>query len=56
VVSGVVPHVGYLSVWVRTPLPHLLLVLTIVLLVCSIALELIWRPKRPFSRDRRGTR
>ena len=56
VVSGVVPHVGYLSVWVRTPLPHLLLVLTIVLLVCSLALEAIWRPKRPFSRHGRGTR
>jgi signal peptidase I len=43
VVTGVVPHVGYLSVWVRTPLPHLLLVLTIVLLVCALALEAIWR-------------
>jgi len=43
VVSGVVPHIGYLSVWVRTPMPHLLLALTIVLLVCALALEAIWR-------------
>jgi signal peptidase len=43
VVRGVVPHIGYLSVWARTPWPHLLLVLTIVLLVCGLALEAIWR-------------
>jgi len=42
-VRAVVPQIGFLSVWVRTPLPHLLLALTIVLLVCAIALEAIWR-------------
>jgi signal peptidase len=56
VVSGVVPHVGYLSVWVRTPLPHLLMVTTIVLFVCFIALEAIWRPKSPIHRGGRGER
>jgi signal peptidase I len=43
VVKGVVPKVGFLSVWVRTPLPHLILVLTIVMMVCAIAIEAIWR-------------
>jgi signal peptidase I len=43
VVSGVVPYVGFLSVWVREPLPHLLELLTIVLLACTLALEAIWR-------------
>jgi signal peptidase len=43
VVHGVVPSIGYLSVWIRTPLPHLLMILLIVALVCTIALEMIWR-------------
>jgi len=42
-VRGVVPHIGYLSIWVKTPLPHLLLVASIVLLVCAVALDTIWR-------------
>jgi len=50
VVSGVVPRVGYLSVWARTPLPRLLLALTIVVLVCALTLEAIWRPKGPSAR------
>jgi signal peptidase I len=43
VVRGVIPHVGYLSVWARTPLPHLLLALTVILLLSGLALEAIWR-------------
>jgi signal peptidase len=43
VVKGVIPYVGFLSVWLQNPLPHLLLALTIVLLVCGLALEAIWR-------------
>ncbi len=50
VVSGVVPRVGYLSVWARTPLPRLLLALTVVVLVCALTLEAIWRPKGPSAR------
>jgi signal peptidase len=43
VVEGTIPRIGFLSVWMKAPLPHLLLTLTIVLLVCVISVELIWR-------------
>jgi signal peptidase len=43
VVSAVVPHAGYLSVWVKTPLPHLLVIIAIVSLVWLLAIERIWR-------------
>jgi len=44
VVAGVVPGVGYLSVWVRQPLLHLMLLAAVVLLICSMAMNAIWRP------------
>jgi len=43
IVSAVVPHAGYLSVWVKTPIPHLLVVVAIVSLVWLMAIERIWR-------------
>ncbi|MGA2835242.1 MAG: signal peptidase I [Acidimicrobiales bacterium] len=43
VVTGVVPDIGFLTVWMRSPLPHLFLLLTIVLVICIIAVEMVWR-------------
>lgn len=43
IVSAVVPHAGYLSVWVKTPIPHLLVIIAIVSLIWLLALERIWR-------------
>lgn len=43
VVAHVVPEVGFLSVWIRTPVPHLILVFTFILLICAVAVEAIWR-------------
>lgn len=43
IVSDVVPHAGYLSVWVKTPIPRLLLIIAIVSLVWLLAIERIWR-------------
>lgn len=44
VVRGVVPRVGFLSMWAKTPFPHLFAMITIVLLACMLALKAIWRP------------
>jgi len=43
IVSAVVPQAGYLSLWVKTPIPHLLLIMAIVSLVWLLAIERIWR-------------
>ena len=43
VISTVVPSAGYLSVWVKTPVPHLLVIIAIVSLVWLLAIERIWR-------------
>jgi len=43
IISAVVPSVGYLSVWVKTPVPHLLVIIAIVSLVWLLAVERIWR-------------
>jgi len=43
IVSAVVPHAGYLSVWVKTPVPHLLVIIAIVSSVWLLAIERIWR-------------
>ena len=43
VVTAVVPHAGYLSVWVKSPFLHLLIVTVVVLLACLLAVERIWR-------------
>ena len=43
VVAAVIPQAGYLSVWVKTPIPHLLLIIAIVSLVWLLAIERIWR-------------
>ena len=43
VVKGVVPGVGFLSVWAREVIPHLALIVAIVLLISVMALEVIWR-------------
>ncbi len=42
-VRAVIPDVGFLSTWLKSPILHLVLVLSIVLLVCSLALRMIWR-------------
>jgi signal peptidase I len=43
VVVAVVPHAGYLSVWVKSPMIQLFLMIAAVLLVCALAIERIWR-------------
>lgn len=43
IVSAVVPDAGYLSVWVKSPLPHLLVIVALVSLVWLLAIERIWR-------------
>ena len=43
IVAAVVPHAGYLSVWVKTPIPHLLVIIANVSLVWLLAIERIWR-------------
>ena len=43
VVRAVVPGVGFLSVWLRNPVVHLVTLLTMVALVCFLALRMIWR-------------
>jgi signal peptidase I len=43
VVHHVVPHLGYLSMWVKSPIPHLILLIVVVLLVCLGTLRKIWR-------------
>ncbi len=43
VVRGVIPGIGFLSVWVKSPLPHLLLMIAAVLAVCILGIKLVWR-------------
>jgi signal peptidase I len=43
VVHHVIPHLGYVSMWVKSPLPHVLLLVVVVLLICVGTLRMIWR-------------
>jgi signal peptidase I len=43
VVRHVVPHLGYVSMWVKSPIPHVLLLVVVVLLICLGTLRMIWR-------------
>ena len=43
VVHHVVPRLGYLSMWVKSPIPHLVLLVVVVLLICLGTLRMIWR-------------
>ncbi len=43
VVRAVVPGVGFLSAWLRSPVVHLVTLLTMVLLAGALALRMIWR-------------
>ncbi|MGD0881312.1 MAG: signal peptidase I [Acidimicrobiales bacterium] len=43
VVTGAIPSIGFLSVWIKTPWPHLFVMLTIVLVICIIAFGMVWR-------------
>ena len=43
VVRVVVPRLGYLTVWARTPLVRLLLALAVIAGVCTLAVRRVWR-------------
>ena len=42
VVHDVIPRLGYVSMWAKSPIPHLLLLVVVVLLICFGTLRLIW--------------
>ena len=44
VVRAVVPDLGYLNVWLRSPDVHLGVVVSVVLLASLLALQQVWRP------------
>jgi len=43
VVQAVIPKVGYVTVWARTPIVRLLIALFVVALACGMAIRRIWR-------------
>ena len=43
VVHDVIPRLGYVSMWAKSPIPHVLLLAVVVLLICFGTLRMIWR-------------